>query len=69
MLSITATDEWRNAHPGAAIGLLELSGVENTLSSPGLEQQKRETEAHLRGRYQGFARQDFLALPVMAAYE
>jgi DNA/RNA-binding domain of Phe-tRNA-synthetase-like protein len=69
MLSITATDEWRNAHAGATIGLLELSGVENTLSSPGLENQKRATEARLRERYQGFTRKDFLALPVMSAYE
>ena len=69
MLSISATDEWRNAHPGATIGLLELSGVENAHSSSSLEKRKRETEAHLRERYQGFTRQDFLALPVMAAYE
>ena len=69
MLSITATDEWQNTFPGATIGLLELSGVENTLSSFGLENQKRETEAHLRERYQDFTRQDFLALPVMSAYE
>jgi DNA/RNA-binding domain of Phe-tRNA-synthetase-like protein len=69
MLSISATDEWRNAHPGAAIGLLELAGVENERSSSSLEQRKRETEAHLRERYGGFTRQDFLALPVMSAYE
>jgi DNA/RNA-binding domain of Phe-tRNA-synthetase-like protein len=69
MLSITATEEWKNACPGATIGLLELSGVENNLSSSGLENQKRKTEAHLRERYQDFTRKEFLALPVMAAYE
>jgi DNA/RNA-binding domain of Phe-tRNA-synthetase-like protein len=69
MLTITATDEWRNAHPGATVGLLELSGVETAASLAGLEQRKREAEAHLRQRYRGFTRQDFLALPVMAAYE
>jgi DNA/RNA-binding domain of Phe-tRNA-synthetase-like protein len=69
MLTITATDEWRNAHPGATVGLLELSGVETAASLARLEQRKRGTEAHLRERYQGFTRQDFLALPVMAAYE
>jgi len=51
------------------VGLLELSGVETAASLSGLEQRKRETEAHLRERYRGFTRQDFLALPVMAAYE
>jgi len=69
MLSISATDEWRTTHPGAVIGLLELSGVENPLSSPKLDERKRETEARLRERYKGFTRQDFLLLPVMSAYE
>jgi DNA/RNA-binding domain of Phe-tRNA-synthetase-like protein len=68
MLSISATAEWRTAHRGAVIGLLELSRVENTHPSSQLEDRKRETEARLRERYQGFTRQDFLALPVMAAY-
>ncbi len=69
MLSIPATNEWRNAHPGATIGLLELSGLDNQLPAPGLQQRKRETEARLRKRYTGFTRQDFLALPVLAAYD
>ncbi len=51
------------------IGLLELSGVDNTRLSPELNQRKREVEALLRERYKGFTRQDFLALPVMAAYD
>src|SRR3972149_2880207 len=66
---ISATDEWRIAHSGAIIGLLELSAVENAHSSPELDERKREVEAHLRERYQGFSRQDFLSLPVMSAYE
>lgn len=69
MLSITATNEWRTAHPGAIIGLLELSGVDNMRPSPELNQRKREVEALLRERYNGFTRQNFLTLPVMAAYE
>jgi len=68
MVSISATDGWRNAHPGATIGLLEISGVENTDSSSRLDERKRDTEARLKERYQGFTRQDFLALPVMLAY-
>jgi len=69
MLSISSTDQWRNTHPGGIIGLLELSGIENTHLSASLDEQKRATEANLRERYQGFTRQDFLALPVMTAYE
>ncbi len=69
MLPISATSAWREAHPGAAIGLLELAGVDQGCSPARLEQQKRATEALLRQRYGGFTRQDLLALPVMAAYE
>lgn len=69
MLSIRVTDEWRTAHPGAVIGLLELSGVENTRKSARLEERKRGTEARLRERYQGYTRREFLALPVLSAYE
>lgn len=69
MLSITATGAWRNAHPGATIGLLQVANADNTHASSRLEKQKRETEAQLRERYQGLTRQDLYALPVLAAYE
>jgi DNA/RNA-binding domain of Phe-tRNA-synthetase-like protein len=69
MLLISGTDEWQNTHSGAMIGLLELSGVENTHTSPKFDVRKRETEAYLRERYKGFTRQDFLLLPVISAYE
>jgi len=69
MLTIAATDEWRSAHPGATIGLLELSGVRNAGSSSRLTERKREIEASLRARYQGFTRQQFLGLPVMVEYD
>lgn len=69
MLVISATEAWRTAHPGATIGLLELSGLDNTGSSSRLNERKREIEAGLRERYHGFTRQDFLALPAMADYE
>ena len=68
MLSVTATEEWKSAHPGASIGLLEVSGVDNTLASTELEARKREVEALLREKYQGYTRQDFLSIPVMLAY-
>jgi len=69
MLAISATDEWRIAHAGATIGLLELWGLESTGSSSRLNERKREIEAGLRTRYKDFTRQDFLALPVMADYD
>jgi len=68
MLSISGTAEWRSSHPGAVIGLLELSHVDDTRASVELDARKRATEARLRDRYRGFTRQEFLASPVMAAY-
>jgi DNA/RNA-binding domain of Phe-tRNA-synthetase-like protein len=68
MLRISDTSEWRAEHPGAVIGLLELSGVDNRGPASTLDDLKRRTEARLRERYRGFTRQDFLALPVMATY-
>jgi len=69
MLLITGTDDWQAAHPGAAIGLLEVSGVEKVAVSARLDERKREIESRLRERYAGYTRPDFLSLPVMAAYE
>lgn len=68
MLKITATDAWRKAHPGAQIGLLEISGLDNTQPAPALDQEKRDVEERLREKYAGYSREDFLALPVMGAY-
>jgi DNA/RNA-binding domain of Phe-tRNA-synthetase-like protein len=69
MIEIAAPSEWRSAHPGATIGLLELAGIDNGGRAAQLAGRKREIEARLRERYRGFARKDFLALPVIAAYD
>ena len=69
MISISGTDEWKAAHPGAIIGLLELSGIKNTQKCPPLDDRKRETEALLREKYGEFTRQELVALPVMSAYK
>ena len=68
MLKITATDAWKDTHPGAQIGLLEISGADNTGSASTLEQEKRAVEGRLREKYAGFTRENFLNLPVMGAY-
>jgi len=68
MLSVTATGDWHAAHRGGHVGLLEIAGVAQPRSSTELEARKRETEARLRDRYRAFTRQDFTALPVIAAY-
>lgn len=69
MLTITVTPEWKSVYPGAQIGILEIAGVDNTLSSELLEAEKHALEARLQAHYSGYSRRDFLALPVIAAYE
>jgi DNA/RNA-binding domain of Phe-tRNA-synthetase-like protein len=69
MLDITTTSTWHATHPGATIGLLEISGAPNLPTSPALEDRKRAMETHLREQYAGFSRQDFLALPAISAYD
>jgi DNA/RNA-binding domain of Phe-tRNA-synthetase-like protein len=69
MLQISATEDWRVHHPGAKIGLLEISGTENPSDCQMLEDRKRETQEKLRTDYKGFTRPDFLSLPVIAAYD
>lgn len=67
-VAVAATAAWREAHPHALIGILEVAGVQNTLPAPALEQRKREAEERLRQRYGGFSRSDFIAAPVLGDY-
>jgi len=69
VLRIITSPDWHNTHAGAIIGLLELSGVVQPRTSARLDKHKRETEARLRKLYKSFIRQDFLSLPVIAAYD
>jgi DNA/RNA-binding domain of Phe-tRNA-synthetase-like protein len=69
MLAIASTDSWRATHPGSIVGVLELRDLQPAGPAAALHERKREIEAGLRERYRGFTRKDFLALPVMAAYD
>jgi len=66
MILISGTDGWRNAHPGAVIGLLEISGVENNHEYILLNNRKREIEAELVEQYSDFSRQKLVTLPIAA---
>lgn len=69
MLEIISTTAWKSVFPGAAIGILEVSGIDNTVQAPALEAEKRRVEQRLRSEYAGFTRRDFLAETTLAAYE
>jgi DNA/RNA-binding domain of Phe-tRNA-synthetase-like protein len=68
-MQILTTSKWKSTHIGSVIGLLELSGIDNTVTSTEIDSRKREVESLLRSKFNGFSRADFLALPIMADYE
>ena len=69
MILISETSAWKATHPGAVIGLLELSGIDNSQKCPPLDNRKKEVEAQLREKYGEFTRQEIVSLPVMSAYK
>jgi len=68
LTQVTATPAWRQAFPGAQIGLLLVSGADNTHRSTPLDEHKSQLETHLRQRYAGMQRADLLELEVLKAY-
>jgi DNA/RNA-binding domain of Phe-tRNA-synthetase-like protein len=62
------SESWRAAFPGAAVGLLAMSGAANPEGHPLLESSRAELEAQLRSRYAGLDRSALKALPVLKAY-
>ncbi len=64
MLQVTAG--WREAHPGACVGLLAVDKVANPESDGRLEARKSELTGQLRAQYR--TREDLLALAHVQAY-
>jgi len=65
---LQASEAWRAAFPGAAIGVLPTRGLANPVGHPLLERRRTELEAGLRLRYAGLDRAALKALPVLQAY-
>ena len=65
---LTLTPAWRQAYPGAAVGILVMDGVANPEQHAALDERKAALEASLRARYGDMDRPALRALPVFAAY-
>lgn len=63
---LQVTKDWRNAYPGACLGLLAVDGVVNPEFDERLEVRKGELEERLRAQYR--TREDLLACEAVAAY-
>jgi len=61
------SEAWARAYPGAAVGVLALSGVANPRSSPALDEIKAGVEAELRAKW--IDRATIKADPVIVAYQ
>ncbi len=65
---VTSTDAWKAAHPGALIGVLQVSQVDNRSAAPELGARKRALEARLRETFGRYTRAEFAGLAVMRDY-
>jgi DNA/RNA-binding domain of Phe-tRNA-synthetase-like protein len=63
-----ATETWKAAYPGAAVGILAMHHVVNPKRHTDLDKRKEELEARLRSRFSDYDRVALRALPTLQAY-
>ncbi len=68
MINFSLRDSWKQAYPGAAVGVLALDQLANPNKHPELEQQKQALEADLRRRYGERDRATLRSLPTLQTY-
>jgi len=59
---------WKQACPGAAVGLLAMSQIRNEAANSALEERSQALAAELQRRYAGWDRAALRATPILAAY-
>ena len=65
---LVATDEWKSAFPGASVGALVMSGVDNPERSEPLDTRKRELEESLRADAARVGPEGLAGQPMFRAY-
>jgi DNA/RNA-binding domain of Phe-tRNA-synthetase-like protein len=65
---LTVSEAWKEAYPGAGVGILALRNVANPKQHPELEARKAELEERLCARFAGQDRAALKALPTIQAY-
>ncbi len=65
---LLVSDEWQALYPGAAAGVLAVTGAGGS-PAPGFAAQADRLEANLRAQFAGFDRPALTALPVLQAYK
>jgi len=62
------SNSWKQAYPGAAVGVLRLGDVANPEGHAALEQRKAALESELRLRFSGYDRARLRQIPILQAY-
>ncbi len=68
-IRVEVSPAWRQAFPGAHLGVLAMWGVANPAEHQPLDARVRELEADLRRRFEGADRAALAQVPVMQAYQ
>jgi DNA/RNA-binding domain of Phe-tRNA-synthetase-like protein len=65
---LIVSESWKEAYPGAAVGILAMGHVANPKNHPSLDRKKEQLENELRSRFGSLDRAALKALPVIQAY-
>ena len=65
---ILPTEHWREAYPGAMVGILAVHGLVNPELDDALQDRARELQAQIRVRFEGFDRPQLVAIPTLQIY-
>jgi DNA/RNA-binding domain of Phe-tRNA-synthetase-like protein len=65
---IAISQRWREAYPGACVGVLVMRHVPNPATHPALDARKAELKTRLRDRFGGCSRSDLKELEPIKAY-
>jgi DNA/RNA-binding domain of Phe-tRNA-synthetase-like protein len=66
--TIEASDQWRDAYPGASIGLLALQGIQNADPNAALPALALQVQEQITSQYAGQTRTQLKALPTLRIF-
>src|SRR3990172_4036179 len=66
--TISVSDEWKHAYPGAHIGLLLVGNVDNSRQARALDEHKAAVAARMRARFAGYGRKQLQEVDILKAY-
>lgn len=65
---VVLTERWRQAYPGARVGILGMRGLVNPDLDTALQDRAAQVQAQIRARFAGIDRTQLVAIPTLQAY-